>query len=61
MQYSHMGFTGSTIDHADAQRLLDEGKSVREVAISQGVTTQAIYRLIQRGTLKRETQAPSAA
>lgn len=48
-----MAFTGSKIDHAEAQRLLDEGKTVREVAISQGVSTQAIYRLLQRGTLFR--------
>lgn len=55
-----MGFTGSTADLEAAQRLLDEGKTVREVADSQGITTQAVYRLIQRGTLVR-TQAPSAA
>ncbi|MBA3841035.1 MAG: hypothetical protein H0X39_00170 [Actinobacteria bacterium] len=46
-----MGFTGSKADLAAAQQMLDDGKSIREVAISQDVSTQAIYRLIQRGTL----------
>jgi DNA invertase Pin-like site-specific DNA recombinase len=55
-----MAFTGSKVDLNESQRLLDEGNSVREVAISQGVSTQAVYRLIQRGTLMR-AQTPSTA
>ncbi len=36
-----------------AQKLLDAGLTVREVAIATGVTTQAIYKRLKAGTLTR--------
>lgn len=53
---SPMVFKGSKADLPEAQRMLSAGKTVREVAASQGVTRQAIYRLLQRGTLTRPTK-----
>lgn len=47
---------GSKVDIEEAQRLLDEGKSVRDVAISQGVSTQRVYQLIYSGRLTRPDQ-----
>lgn len=57
--YPRMAFKGSKVDLVVAQHLLDGGKTVREVAISQGVSTQAIYRLLARGTLTRPDQDSS--
>lgn len=45
------------VDLEDAQRQLDDGKSVREVAAAYGVTTQAIYDLVRRGKLDRPAPA----
>jgi hypothetical protein len=47
---------GSKVDLEDAQRQLDAGRSIREVAISQGVSTQRLYQLIHSGRLKRPEQ-----
>lgn len=54
-----MAFKGSKANLPEAQRMLDAGKTVREVAASQGVTRQAIYRLLQRGTLTRPKKQAS--
>lgn len=51
-----MASKGNKVDLAEAQRMLDEGKSIREVAVSQDASTQAIYRLLKRGTLTRPDQ-----
>lgn len=53
----YMEFTRSKANLAEAQRMLDVGKTVREVAESQGVSTQAVYGLLQRGSLKRPAPA----
>lgn len=52
-----MGF--SKADHVAAQRMLDQGKSVREVAASQGVSTQAIYKALKSGLLSRRPSMPT--
>lgn len=41
------------LDLVAAQHLLDGGKSVREVAYSQGVSTQRVYQLLAEGRLTR--------
>lgn len=40
-----------------AQRLLDSGATVREVALALGVTTQAIYKRIAAGKIRRPEAA----
>lgn len=52
-----MAFKGSKANLTEAQAQLDSGMSVREIAESQGVSRQAIYRLLKRGTLKRPSTA----
>lgn len=42
------------IDAATAQALLDDGLSVREVAVRLGVSTQAVYKATKQGRLKRD-------
>jgi len=41
------------IDPIEAQRLLDDGLSVREVAVRLNVSTQAVYKATKQGRLKR--------
>lgn len=41
------------IDEDHAQRLLDEGLSVRDVAHNCGVSTQAVYLALKGGRLTR--------
>lgn len=55
-----MVFKGSKANLPEAQQMLSAGKTVREVAESQGVTRQAIYRLLKRGTLSRPGTDQSA-
>lgn len=40
--------------------MLDNGKSVREIAENQRVSRQAVYGLIRRGTLTRPSKKQSA-
>lgn len=45
------------VDLEQAQQELDAGRSVREVAYSQGVSTQRIYQFINENRLLRPRKA----
>lgn len=45
------------IDEPHAQRLLDAGKPVRDVAHACGVSTQSVYLALKTGRLVRQVEA----
>ncbi len=51
--------TIAKVDHAEAQRLLDAGMSVLEIARHFGVAPQTIYDAIKRGRIVRAAPAPA--
>lgn len=50
--YRGMG-ASKRIDEEHAQRLLDAGLAIREVALACGVSTQAVYLALKTGRLER--------
>jgi transposase len=51
-----MAFNG-VVDLPEAQQMLADGMSVRQVAAAFDVSPQAVYELIRRGKLKRPAAA----
>lgn len=51
--------TIAKVDHDEAQRMLDDGASVLEIARRFGVSPQTIYDAMKRGRLVKPAAAPA--